>query len=456
MEKNKLFKNLNVQFALGLSAASALIYEVVATKTLYFYFTESSYSIATVLSVFLFGLGIGSLTIYYLADRVKDKRLLFGVLQLLIALYAFLILSNMLELLPDLSTLGTFVTSFAILLVPTIFLGAIFPLAGALFKKEKREVIGLVYSIDLFGAIIGSLVAGFVLIPQFGVKFAAIFGAALNIISALIMFSKKLRILPTAFLFIVIISTISFPSLVTYSPSTLYENNGEGYQFYANSPYGLVTVLNGTLSINGREQCCMCYSNETSERMMVVYALDPLEKYGDLDALNIGLGCGLTLEKCLTYNTTVDVVEINEQVVRANRVMTDVLDNPRVNLILNDGLSYLRNNEKRYDSILIDIEDPDVAHSSNLYTVDAFEIIGDSLKANGTFSLWTYVGSDHYYDILCYSLKEVFPYVYEYPGVFLASKQKLSDQEEYVPHGPYEINTIDRNTLTDAYLEIKH
>lgn len=86
-KKHIIFKNLNIQFALGLSAASALIYEVVATKMLYFYFTESSYSIATVLSVFLFGLGIGSLVIYYLSNRIKDKRLLFGVLQLLIALF---------------------------------------------------------------------------------------------------------------------------------------------------------------------------------------------------------------------------------------------------------------------------------------------------------------------------------------------------------------------------------
>ena len=56
--KNK-FLNLEIQTALALSAASALIYEVVATHLLFFYFIESSYSIATVLSVFLFGLIMG-------------------------------------------------------------------------------------------------------------------------------------------------------------------------------------------------------------------------------------------------------------------------------------------------------------------------------------------------------------------------------------------------------------
>lgn len=193
-------------------------------------------------------------------------------------------------------------------------------------------------------------------------------------------------------------TTINFPSMVTDSPSLLYEDV-EGYQFYANSPYGLVTVKNNTLYIEGRLQCCRDWSETRSERMMTVYALDPLEEYGELDVLNIGPGCGLTLEKALEFNTTVDVVEINEQVVEANKVMTDVLTNPRVNLIVDDGLNYLRYN-KKYDSVLIDVENPTVAHASNLYTVDAFEIISNSLTKYGTFSLWSYGGSDRYLDIL--------------------------------------------------------
>lgn len=450
MKLNSVFRNFDVQIALGFSAASALIYEVVATKMLWFYFTESSYSIATVLSVFLFGLGVGSLLIYFFSDKIKDKKLLFGILQLLIALYAFLVLSNLLKILPNLETLGAFVTSFALLLVPTIFLGAIFPLAGAMFKKEKREVIGLVYSVDLFGAIIGSLIAGFILIPQFGVSFAAIFGAILNIFSAFIILSSRYRVFPALLLVVVLVSSINFPSLVTDSPKLTYEDTSK-YQFYANSPYGLVTVVDNELSIDGKTQCCRCYPNDTSERMMVVYALAPLEEYGKLDVLNIGLGCGLTLEKALEFNTTVDVVEINEKVVEANKVMTDVLKNPKVNLIVDDGLHYLRYNSKKYDSILIDIEDPTVAHSSNLYTVDAFKIIDDSLTSYGTFSLWSYNGNNRYLDILYYSLKEAFPFVYSYQGVFTASKLKL-DQLEYVPSTSYEINTIDRNTLTDAFL----
>lgn len=103
-----------------------------------------------------------SSTIYLTELKTKEC---FGVFQIFIALYAFSVLSNLMNILPKISTLGAFVTSFAILLVPIFFLGAIFPLAGSIFKREKRDVISLVYSSDLFGAILGSLVAGFFLIP---------------------------------------------------------------------------------------------------------------------------------------------------------------------------------------------------------------------------------------------------------------------------------------------------
>jgi spermidine synthase len=446
------FPNMRIQLALGLSAGSALIFEVVATHMLFFYFIESSYSIATVLSVFLFGLAAGSLTIYYFLNRVKNKKLLFAVLQIIIALYAFFILSNLTDILPEISTLGMFLTSFAILLVPTYFLGAIFPLAGSIFKREKKEIIGLVYSSDLFGAILGSLVAGFLLIPFIGAKLTVVFGAVLNLISALIIVPKKQRIIPVLLLFIFLLATINIPGLVSESPKATYEDYGE-YQYYATSPYGVVRVENETLYIDQRVQCCFCWPDSASERKLAVFSLNQLESHGDLKVLNIGLGCALTLEKALEYNTIVDVVEINEKVVEANRLMTDVLKNPRVTLIIDDGLNYLRHNTKKYDAILIDIENPTIAHSSNLYTVDAFKIIFDSLEDHGNFGLWSYTSGFRYYDIIYYSLKEAFPYAYLYHNTFLASKVKLDLEEEYEPKTSYEINTIDRNTLTDAYLE---
>ena len=445
------FQNLPIQIALGLSAASALIYEVVSTNILFFYFIKSSYSIATVLSVFLLGLGIGSLIIYKSSEKIKNKKTLFGILQILVAVYSFFILANLTDIAPALSTLGVFIASFVILLIPTIFLGAVFPLAGSIFIKKKKEIMGLVYSLDLFGAIAGTIIAGFILIPLLGNRIAILFGAAFNLLSAIIIFPKKKKLIPIALLIILLPLSITLPNLILKNNS---EKTGSEIEFYANSPYGVIEFRNSHLFIGGRSQCALSYPENSSARIMVHFALEPFNRQ-DLKVLNIGLGCGQTLARILEMvNTTVDIVEINPVIVSENRVFSNVLKDKRVYLKIADGLTYLRRTHKTYDSILIDIENPTIAHASNLYTVEAFRIISSSLTKEGTFALWTYnIENKRYYDILYYSLKESFPFVYQYdPEVMIASKKQL-DKEEYIPSTQYEINTIDRNTLTQVYLE---
>jgi len=87
----------------------------------------------------------------------------------------------------------------------------------------------------------------------------------------------------------------------------------------------------------------------------------------------------------------------------------------------------------------------------NLGTQIAFELVKNSLNDWRTFVLWSFGGQRRYLDILVYSIKEHFDFVYAYPGVFLESDKKL-EGKEYIPETGYDINTIDRNTLTLAFL----
>lgn len=439
-------ENTPIQVALALSAASALIYEIVVTNVLFFYFSHSSYSMATVLSTFLLGLAIGSYLVYWQSHKIKRLKLAFGVSQIFVAIYAFFILTNLQALMPGLSEAGTFTASVVILLVPTIFLGATFPLAGLLFKTEKKEKTGLIYSSDLVGAISGSLIAGFFLIPMFGHSIAVLFGVSFNALSAMIILSGKYKLIPVYLGFAFVATSVLVPGIVMADTDT--------YEFCAPSPYGLVMVIDNALYINGYCQCRFDWTETRSEKMMVNYSLEHFS--GDNPSvLNIGLGCGSTIERALEFGSRVDVVEINPQVVKANRMMCNILDNSDVNLIVDDGLHYLRNTDKKYDSVLIDVENPKAAHCSFLYTVDAFEAIDKSLNDNGTFALWNFnikcpSCNNKYLDVIYYSMKEVFPFVYVYDWVTLGSKECLGE-ENYTPTSPIELNTIDRGVLEIYY-----
>lgn len=404
--------------ALMLSAASGLIYEVVATDQLFFYFTRNTYSVSTVLSVFLSGLGIGSFLVHRYQDRIKKLAVWFGWSQILIALYVITVLVNLTSIIPNISTVGVVGASFVLLLLPTVMLGAVFPLAGSMIGSGK-DVAGLVYFVDLLGAVVGTLLAGFWLIPIYGNEFALYFGVLLNLIAAIVLFRKTLgRVL--CFAAVVLIIALMYQTAIVDSSKI-------GETFAKASPYGLIEVKEGTLFIDGRDQCAAAYSSTASEKMIVTYALEPFASRA-IDVLNIGLGCGLTAEKIVDkVDRQVDIVEINPVVVEAEPYLSDILENRQVNLIVDDGLNYLRNGKKKYDSIIMDIENPAVIHASNFYTIEAFEIVRDALSEDGTYGLWVNAcDSDVYYETIYNSLKYIFPHVYRMADdIFIASKKSL-------------------------------
>lgn len=414
-----------------------------ATNVLLFYFIRSSYSIATVLSVFLFGLGLGSFLIYRFSEKIKNPQKLFGFLQILIGLYAFFVFGSLLNIAPKIANHGIIYTSVLLLLIPTICLGAIFPLAGLIYKKEKKDIIGLIYFIDIIGAVAGSLAAGFLLIPNLGNINTIYIAVGLNLLSAIIILPKKLNIAAAAAIFGMIILTFIWPKY--------YQKTSPDTQFFAASAFGEVKVQENFLTIDGRVQCQFGVENYQGVKVIS----EEIKKLGENPKiLNIGLGCGGTLAGLTEFSNKVDVVEINPVVVSATRKFSDILENPNVNLIVDDGLKYLEKTDKKYDAIVMIIDDPQVLASSDLYTSDAFKIYSQKLTENGFFTFAPIIQEVYCYDVFYYSLKDAFPYIYldkkNPQQMFVASIQK-KELAEYLPDHIRDINSVNKNTLQKCY-----
>lgn len=454
-------RNMRTQAALALSAGSSMIYEVVATTALFFYFTKSTYSVAAVLAVFLFGLGIGSLLAHRIIDRVTDRAVLFGSLQVATALYGVLVLSHLLDIVPKLADIHVALASTVIFLLPTVFLGASFPVATALFRRDRHEVVGLAYASDLFGAIAGTLLSGFLLIPLWGNRATIYCAVVFNIVASFLVLPRTWKYLSAAALAITAASALLVIPIIN-ADVPLYELNKlpAGYQFYQNSAYGPVAVQNDVLIINNRIQCT--YTNtgsgdtDITELQMAKMAITPLPE-SSRHILNIGLGCAGTLGQAISEpGVQADIVEINPSVINANKKFNDILDDPRVNLIVDDGFHYLRTTDQSYDAILLDLEDPSVASSSELYTVEAFNAMKNAINANGVLSVWDYGGytdnDPEYLDTIYYSLRESFRYIYHTQSIFFAANRTLP-YDAYSPSTPKQLNTLDKNTLSQRFLD---
>lgn len=168
-----------------LSGAVGLVYEIVWVKLLSLQFGNSAWAQATVIAAFMAGLSVGSWWGGRKADLFKNPLKIYGWLEIGIALYgplSLLIFNNLHILIGPLYralegqgssfVLVQFLLVFLILIVPTIFMGASLPVLVVGFSRKGRfeNLVGLLYGINTVGAALGVVLAGFVLLPQFGIR----------------------------------------------------------------------------------------------------------------------------------------------------------------------------------------------------------------------------------------------------------------------------------------------
>lgn len=448
-------KNTLIFLSILFAGGSCLAYELVFNEILFYVFDNNTYSVATLLALFMGGLAIGGYIVlkFFHSNNNKDK--LFALMQLLLGLYAIFVLSRFNIVLDavnwlysitadeSLILLGKLLISTSYLIIPTILMGISFPLISSLLVERTKNVgksISGAYSLDIIGGVIVVLLCGFLLLPRIEIVYMGIFIGSLNFISSLLIKNSKY-----ALFFCIIALAVSFFFIPSGSSVMVSENfqtfTMEDSIYSARSPYGDVNVVKTdhlTLFINKRAQCYSLprFASETELANKSINSL----RVGDIlganyIGLNIGLGCGLTLGEMVKYDYLkgVDVVEINENVVEAcgyfSEANGDVLNNPKVNLIIGDGFEYLKNTDKKYDVILLDVERASVVHSSPLFTVEAFDLVLKHLNENGIFGLWWYMTDTESASILYCSLKSVFEYVYlTNEGIlFFASDRPLNE-----------------------------
>lgn len=180
-----------------LSGMSGLIYQTLWLRLLALVFGVTVYAASTVLASFMGGLALGSFLAGRLGDRVRNPLLWLGLAETGVGLTAlatplglslveglYTSLYPALSGAPALLTVGRFLCASAVLLVPTTLMGASLPLIvkSSLFKAEGLgERVGLLYGTNTAGAIVGTLLAGFFLIGNLGIRTSFGIAAALDL-----------------------------------------------------------------------------------------------------------------------------------------------------------------------------------------------------------------------------------------------------------------------------------
>jgi spermidine synthase len=405
-----------VLLVICISGTAALAYEVVYTKILVFSLGSSAHAFSLMLTTFLAGLALGSFISSRLADRLKRPAEAFGVVEILIGVAALASVFLLARLDVSREYLGIrdaggnvlalraagFLQAASIMLVPSILMGMAFPLAARLYARTRviSSSVGRIYFFNTLGAVAGSLLAGFVLVPLIGSARSIAFMAAFNVGAGLLLFTstRNRRAWSAAAVGITVALVILALNL---SPSIFAETfnikePGSRLLYFKEGVSGTVTVHRyrdyDLLAIDGVNVA------GTSDMLRVTQKLQghlPVLLAGGKERVaHIGFGSGETLRILTVHDVdTIDGIEICRDVITAARryfsaINRNVFDRPNVNIIIMDGKNYVLLTDREYDIIMTDSIYPGTGGASALYTYDHFKAVRDKLKPGGIASCW--------------------------------------------------------------------
>lgn len=436
-----------ILIAYGLSGFAALALEVLWTRVLVMILGSSTYAFSIMLITFLFGIAIGSAITSWFIDKKEDVLPFFVITQVLIGL--FIILSiPFFDNLPSLffkimqnfsqSFLGLQLMEFLfcslIMLIPTLLMGAAFPMVVKIYKTGGLgSRVGEVYGVNTIGGVLGSISAGFLFIPLMGIQKSIIIAALIYFVAGgivLLLTRIKSSIKVSALLGLVGLTILGFylpkwnrdilTTGVYYHGNIYLEEQVPGEViFYKEGISGTVTVRrypDGELILqtNGKVESSTGLDLDTqllSGHLPLLFHPAP-EK-----ALVIGLGGAFSLGAVEQHQTLtkIDALEIEPGVIEAANYFSEfnnnALEDPRLNLILADARNYLLATKEKYDVIASEPSNPWIKGVGNLFTKEFFELSKKRLKPGGVMGSWIhlYCMSEEDLKLTLRTFQEVFP-----------------------------------------------
>jgi spermidine synthase len=317
-----------------------------------------------------------------------------------------------------------------LVLLPSLLMGISFPLllklgvpapaAGTVDAGTRGKLVGRFYSVNVLGAIAGSIVGGFFIVPAFGTWAAIVILAGVFLVAGLLIavaHPSRGRVLAMvaagAAAFAYVTTTLPDPFMVAMRrrapPGSIEIFRDEGVQT-AVSVYE--STFQRTLNVGGLHQA---NDSEAMVRLHRRIGMLPMALHAaPADALVIGLGGGATAGAVSQHpGTAVQIVELSDSVRKAapyfDHVTFGVLNQPNVRVRVDDGRNFLALSGEKFDVITADIIQPIHAGAGHLYSREYFELVRQALKPGGIALQWIGQRERSHYTLIMRTFLHVFP-----------------------------------------------
>ena len=394
-----------------LSGLGTLALEVLFTRLLVNAMDSSVFSFALVLATFLVALALGAALVSALVDRVASPWALIaagswlGAAAILIA--PGLLTRIWLQSLDQPFWLGPLGTASLLLPITGLVMGPPALLIGTVLPATWRAAIaraddaggwvGRLTSLNTCAGVVGSLAAGFVLIPAFGAS-ASLLGVATLYAGLALLASLhaarglgwRLAALGCALAFVALASQRSWqivPAIVPPGTKLLALDEGEGatVAVLENGHGGRELVVNSRYSLGSTDG-----GHVHRSQGQLALALHGAPR----SVAFIGVATGMSVTSIFSHPgiERVVAIELLPGVVRLagwfQEANQRVLEDPRVEIRLADGRNHLFGTSERFDAIVGDLFVPWHAGTGYLYTAEHFANVRERLREGGVFAQW--------------------------------------------------------------------
>jgi spermidine synthase len=412
------------------SGFASLGLEIVWFRLMLQFVIATTQAFTAMLATVLGGIAIGGLIAAWILRSPRDHYAALGAVQ---ALTGVATAGSMTFLLWTVEhgwkTMGLWQAVIIAILPPSIFMGIGFPLALGIAGVQRVEEgqpsdhpedvarrIGALYSLNVAGAIAGSLLAGFVLLPRLGSVNALIALAALFVASG-VWLSVLRRRWVAAVTIVAAFAWLSrdFPDPFKiaidrrYSDQLLEFWRHEGAQTAVSVR---ASQFQHVLYLDGLHQ-----ANDQPEMVRLHRAIGhlPMVLHGNpADVLVVGMGGGATPGAVSQYpDARVQIVELAEGVRQAAQFFThvnyDLLTQPNVSVRIDDGRNFLALTDRRFDVVTADIIQPGHAGAGHVYSREYFSLVRNALQDDGVVLQWIGHRPRLEYTLIMRTFLDVFP-----------------------------------------------
>jgi spermidine synthase len=304
-------------------------------------------------------------------------------------------------------------------------MGATFPVAARLWAAGAGGLgrrLGGIYSANVAGAIVGSLGAGFLIVPLLGAHHSLLLLATANVaVGVLLLLTVDRRLAGALVGGGVALAVIAWGATRPALHEVVFHEHFPDQQLLAYWEGLENTVSVGrdadgvqTLFTNSRGQTNDAPDLVRYHRVMGHLAA-LLAPTAAPRTLVVGLGAGATPGALAQHSgSQIDVIELSPSVIAAapffNGANADVLGRANVHLAIDDGRNYLLRNRVPYDVITADVVHPYDAGATNLYSVEYFQLVAKSLTPNGIMVQWVSPGSAFEHALIVRTFLQAFPH----------------------------------------------